>query len=52
MSLQGCEGLEAGHGPWKVGNSVRNPISHSTCLCLRMKCYLGNLRATPESTVR
>lgn len=48
MSLQVCEGLEAGQGPWKVGTSVRNSISHSTCLCLRMKRYLGNLRAIPD----
>lgn len=51
MSLQVCEGLEAGQEPRKVGTSVRNSISHSTCLCLRMKCFLGNLRATPELTV-
>ena len=36
--------------PWKAGISVRNSISHSTCLCLRMRCYLGSLKADPEST--
>lgn len=45
------EGLGAGQGLWKVGTSVRKSILHSTCLCLRMKCYLGNLEATPESSV-
>lgn len=50
MSLQ-VKGLEADQGPWKVGTSVRNSISHSTCQCLRMRCCLGNLKADPESTV-
>lgn len=36
-----CEGLGAGQGLWKVGTSVRKSISHSTCLCLRMKCCVG-----------
>lgn len=50
--------MGAGQGPCRVDTSVRNSTSHSVleefylkCLCLRIKGCVGNLKATPESTV-